>query len=132
MFDDIGRKRDPQTIAFYCGAIPFGLAWALHQSLATGFALEVYLITCIVFVVSPFEFHPLDVKQRWFWKITLRAGAVVHSVTLLALWVLDVSYHRLVAGTGTIFLMAFVVSSAEVVILGEIVDGQRPPDSDNG
>lgn len=129
MFDYINQKRDPITIVFYCGGAPFGLAWALHQSLITGFALETYLITCIAFVLQPFEFRKQDIKQRWFWKILLGAGAFVHPAFLVGLWFLDSRYPTFVTGTGTIFLMGFVVGIVEMIILDQTVQRYRPDDA---
>jgi hypothetical protein len=128
MFEYVNRKRDPITVAFYCGCVPFGLAWAVYRSLKTGFALEAYFITCAVFVLNPFEFRQQDVKQRWFWKIILRTGAVIHPLLLIGLWFLDSTYPVFVTGTGTIFFMAFIVAMAEIIVLGETVRRVRPDD----
>lgn len=127
MFDYVS-KRDPIATVFYCGIVPFGLAWAFHPSFVTGFMLETYLITCVVFVTTPFEFRKDQVKHRWFWKIMLEAGAIVHSVFLVGLWFLDARHPTFVIGTGTIFFVAFVVSVTEIVILGQIVKRYQPAD----
>src|SRR5690242_6356766 len=107
MFEYVKKRRDPVSLIFYCGCIPFGVAWALHQSFGTGFSLEAYLLTTLVFIVGPFEIRKQDAKQRWFWTVMLRTGAVVHPLTLVGLWMLDTAYPILLSGTGTLFLMAF-------------------------
>jgi hypothetical protein len=127
MFEYV-KQRDPVATVFYCGCIPFGLAWALHPSLMTGFALETYLISTGVFVLNPFEMQKQRVKQRWFWRIMLRAGAPVHSFFLVGLWLLDRTSPAFVMGTGTIFIVSFAVSMCEIVILGETVRRFAPPD----
>jgi hypothetical protein len=91
MFDYVDGGMDRVTIVFYCGAVPFAVAWLVHNSLTTAFALEAYRITCGVFVVNPFEMEKQYVKQRWLWRIMLRAGAVVHPLLLVGLWLLDKS-----------------------------------------
>jgi hypothetical protein len=126
MFEYVTRKRDPIAIAFYCGTVPFGTLWALWPSLRTGFALEAYLITMFAFVLDPFEMHPQNVKQRWYWRIMLRSGALVHPLLLAGLWYLDATHPTFVEGTGTIFLVAFVIAIVEIVVLGNIVDRFRP------
>lgn len=128
MFEDVVQKRDPITVIFYCGLAPFALAWWIHNSLTTGFLLEAYLISIAVFVIGPFEVRKQDSKERWFWNTMLRAGAVTHPLLLVGLWFLDATHPTFVAGTGTIFLVAFVVSMAETVLLGETVKRFRPAD----
>jgi len=126
MFEYVRRKRDPISIAFYCGAIPFGSAWVIHNSLWTGFALEVYVISVGSFVLLPFEFQTQDVKQRWFWEAMLRIGAIVHPLLLGGLWLLDARYPVLVTGTGTIFLVTILLGALESVILSVLVNRRRP------
>ncbi len=121
MFEDSVEKRDPITIIFYCGLAPFVVAWWIRNSLATGFAMEAYLVTCCVFIVDPFEMRKEYVRQRWYWRIMLRAGLIVHPPVLIGLWFLDKTHSVFVDGTGTIFLMALAISVAEIVILGETV-----------
>src|SRR6185437_3975148 len=126
MFENSVEKRDPITIVFYCGLAPFAVAWWIRNSLATGFALEAYLITCCVFVVDPFEMRKKYVTQRWFWRIMLRAVVVVHPIILVGLWFLDKLHPVFVDGTGTIFLMAIVIAAAEIGVLAGIVKHLRP------
>ena len=126
MFEYITRKRDPVAVAFYCGCVPFGILWVLHNSLVTGFSLEAYLITIGAFVLNPFELQPQNVKQRWFWKAMLRGGAIVHPLLLGGLWLLDATYPTFVTGTGTLFFVAIMVGALESVILSSIVDRFRP------
>jgi hypothetical protein len=132
MFEYVDGGTDRVTVIFYWGCVPFGLAWAFHNSLVTGFALEAYLISIGVFVLNPFEMQKQDAKQRWFWQIMLRAGAVVHPLCLIGLWFLDATYPAFVTGTGTIFFMALVVAGGEMVILGETVERFRPENSMKG
>ena len=126
MFEYVIRKRDPIAIAFYVGCVPFGLAWAFHQSMITGFLLEAYLITCMTFAFMPFEVYQNRAKQPWFWKSMIRKGVLVHPVFLAAVWFLDATYPAFVTGTGTIFFIGFVIGVAEAVLLGEIVDRTQP------
>ncbi|HXX43310.1 MAG TPA: hypothetical protein VEJ38_01180 [Candidatus Acidoferrales bacterium] len=126
MFEDSVEKRDPVTIIFYCGLVPFAVAWWIRNSLATGFAMEAYLVTCCVFIVDPFEMRKERVRQRWYWRIMLRAGLIVHPPVLIGLWFLDKTHSVFVGGTGTIFLMALVISVCEIAILGEIVKRFQP------
>jgi hypothetical protein len=126
MFDYINTKRDPITIIFYTVGAPFGLAWALHQSLITGFALQFYLMTCIAFVLQPFEFRQKEVKQRWYWKIILCFGALIHPAFLVGLWFLDASHPTFVTGTATVIFMGFAIGTVEMIILDQIVDYYRP------
>lgn len=121
MFEDSIEKRDPITIIFYSGLAPFALAWWIHRGLATGFAMEAYLITCCVFVVDPFEIHNKYVKQGWYWRIMARAGVAIHPMVLVAVWFLDKLHPVFVDGTGTIFFMALVIAVAEAGILQRIV-----------
>jgi hypothetical protein len=128
MFEYVNRRRDPIAVAFYCGCVPFGIVWVLHNSLWTGFALESYLISMGAFVLDPFELQPQNVKQRWFWKAMLRSGAIVHPLFLGGLWLLDSTYPTFVTGTGTLFFVAIIVGALESVILRSIVDWLRPAD----
>jgi hypothetical protein len=128
MFDYVNRKRDPISLIFYGGLIPFGLIWALHQSLVTAFVLEVYLITTCVFVIGPFEVRKQRVNQPSFWKAMLRAGAVIHPIFLATVWYLDATHPAFVAGVGTLFFVAFLVSIVEAVVLETTVDHFRPED----
>jgi hypothetical protein len=126
MFEYIAKKRDPISIVFYCGFVPFGLFWALHQSLVAGFLLQAYIVTTAVFVLDPLQMQPQNAKQRWFWKIMLRGGIAVHPLFLAGMWYLDVTHPVFVAGTGTVFFDGFVASVIEIVVLGTIVKRFRP------
>lgn len=126
MFEDSVEKRDPITVILYCGLAPFAVAWWIHNSLATGFAMEAYLVTCCVFVVDPFEMRKEYVKQRWYWRIMLRAGLIVHLPVLAGLWFLDKTHSVFVDGTGTIFFMALVISVVEIGVFEGIVKQLRP------
>ena len=126
MFEDSVERRDPITVIFYCGLAPFAVVWWIHQGLATGYALEAYLVSCCVFIVDPFEMRQEYVKQQWYWRIMLRAGLIVHPLVLIGLWFVDKSHSVFVDGTGTIFFMALVISVAETAILRQIVEHYRP------
>jgi hypothetical protein len=128
MFEYINQKRDPVAIIFYCGLIPFGLFWVIRRSLITGFALQAYVITIIVFVFYPFEMKVQNIKQWLFWKRMLQVGAPAHLLLLTGLWFLDATYHVFVTGTGTVFLTAFVAGVIETVAVGEILDRPRLTD----
>jgi hypothetical protein len=126
MFEYISRKRDPIALVFYCGAVPFGILWVLHNSRWTGYLLEAYLITMIAFVIVPFETRQKDAKQRWFWKIMLWGGAVVHPPLMAGLWYVDATYPSFVTGTGTLIFVAFGIGVVEALVLGETADRFRP------
>jgi hypothetical protein len=121
MFDYM-QKRDPFAIAFYCGAVPFGLLWAFHHAVWTAFLLQAYLITMAVFVLDTFEMRPNRAKQRRFWKVMLLTGVLVHPLLLFCLWRLDAVYPGLVRRWGPLFIVAILASILEMVILGETVD----------
>jgi hypothetical protein len=72
-------------IAFYCASVPFGIAWIVHNSPATAFALQAYCLTALVFVDNPFRTERENVKKRWFWRIMLTSGAVLHPFLLAAM-----------------------------------------------
>jgi hypothetical protein len=126
MFDDLNRKRDPATLIFYCGLVPFGLFWVFHRSLVAGFALQTYAVTVIVFVFYPLEIQRKNITHWSFWNRMLQVGAVPHLLFLSGLWYLDATYPTFVAGTGTVFFTAFVVGVIEMVVVGEILDRSRP------
>src|SRR5579872_4437763 len=114
MFDYSNRRRNPITVIFYGGLVPFVLVYAFHQSLATAFALETYLVSVCVFVIGPFEVKKRTVRELSFWKAMLRAGAVIHPLFLAGLWYVDSTHPEFVAGVGTLFFVAFVLSVVEI------------------
>src|SRR6266700_6404786 len=126
MFEYINRKRDPVTVAIYCGGVPFAIAWVLHNSIGTAFALEAYLVTMEVFVINPFELQSENVKQRWFWRGTLLGGAVVHPLVLGGIWFLDSNNPAFIKGGGTLFFVAIMVGALEIVTLNSIANRFRP------
>ena len=126
MFEYINRRRDPVTVAIYCGCVPFAIAWVLHNSIWTAFALEAYLITVIAFVMNPVELQAENIKQRWFWKGMFLGGAVVHPLFLGGLWFLNSKYPTFVTGTGTLFLVAIMVGSLESFVLNPIAHRFQP------
>lgn len=132
MFEDSVEKRDPITTILYCGLAPFAIAYWIHNSLATSFAMEAYLVSCCVFVVDPFEMRKKYVKQRWYWRIMLRAGLLIHPPVLIGLWFLDRAYPIFYDATGTIFVMAIAIAASEIGILAAIVRRFRPGGADTG
>ncbi len=126
MFDYVDPGMDRVTIIFYWCAVPFSLAWIIHNSLWTGFGLEAYLITYLVFILDPFQMQKQYVRKWWYWRVMLRAGAVVHPLFLIGLWFLDKAYPELVTSSGDLFFMVSVIFVIEMIILGETVKRFRP------
>jgi hypothetical protein len=126
MFEYVNQKRDPIAIIFYFVAGVFGLLWGIYPSLLTGFMGEAYLITCLIYVVIPFEFQKREVKQLWFWKAMLGAGALIHLPLMLLLWFLDVSFPVLLAGILPMFIVGAVIGVPETMIFSWIVEHYRP------
>jgi hypothetical protein len=114
-------KSNPVRFVFYCGAVPFALLWIFRGSLATGFALQVYLVTTEVFVSGPFRDQQGKVRKRWFWKTMLQCGVAVHPLFLAGMWYLDVTYPSFVIGGATLILLVFVASVLESIILKSLV-----------
>jgi hypothetical protein len=127
MFDYINRKRDPVELAFYWGSVPFALFWVVWASPAAAFALQAYVVTMCTFALGPFNTHKKVVKQRWYWKRLLGIGALAHPIVLGGLWYLNMRYP-LGTGTGTVFLIAFVVGIVEMITVGAIVGWLSVPD----
>jgi hypothetical protein len=122
LFEYSDQKRDPVTVIFYCGLIPFGLFWVIHRSVATGFALQSYFIVAIVFVIYPFEMKARSLKDWSFWRRMLQVGVPVSVLFLLGLWLLDTHYPVFVTGIVAIAFTSFVVGVIEMILVGETVD----------
>ncbi len=122
MFESINRKRDPVSLIFYSGLIPFALFWIFARNLIAGFCFQAYLVTAIVFVFYPFEMHPQVVRKWRFWNRLLRVGLGTHLLVLLGLWYLDSTFPVFVTETGALGFVGFVVGIIEMVIVGELVD----------
>lgn len=122
MFDYINQKRDPISLIFYSGLIPFGIFWIFARNLIAGFCFQAYLVTAAVFVFYPFEMHPQLVRKWQFWSCLLRVGLGTHLLALLGLWYLDSTFPLFVTGTATLGFVGLVFGIIEVVIVGEIVD----------
>jgi len=120
-------KANPASAIFYCGAAPFSVIWILRNSLPTAFALQAYLVTVGVFIDGPFRTQKQIVNQRWFWKGMLIGGIIVHPLFLIGIWYLDNTYPSFVVGTATLFLLVFITSVIESIIMGKMVDRFRPP-----
>jgi hypothetical protein len=121
-------KSNPVRFIFYCGAVPFALLWIFRSSLATGFMFQVYLLTIGVFVDGPFRNQPEKARKWWFWKAMLQSGAVIHPIFLVGMWSLDVTYPSFVIGGATLFLLVFVASVLEAIILKSVVGRFRQVD----
>jgi hypothetical protein len=126
MFEYINRKRDPITIALYLGAAPFAIAWVLHNSIWTAFALEAFLITMEVFVINPVELQGEKIRQRGYWKGMILSGMVLHPLFLGSVWFLDSKYPVLIRGTGTLFFVAIMVGALESVTINPIAARLQP------
>jgi hypothetical protein len=122
MFDYINRKRDPVSLIFYSGLIPFALFWIFARNLIAGFCFQAYLVTAVVFVFYPYEMHPQLVRKWQFWNRLLRVGLGIHLLVLLGLWYLDSTFPALVMGTGTLGFVGLVVGIVEMIAVGEVVD----------
>jgi hypothetical protein len=126
MFEYGTQRRDPIPIAIYCGAGALGIVSGLYPHLLIGYTAEAYLLTCVIFVFIPFEFQRQYVKESWFWKIMLGAGALIHLPLLIGLWFLDSRYPRLVEGALPIFLTGAMLLPPEIAIFQRIVARFRP------
>jgi hypothetical protein len=119
-------KENPVRSLMYCGAAPFGVVWIVHNSVATGFALQSYLVTTFVFAYEPFRNERESVKHRWFWKVMVLGGLPIHMLFMTSMWYLDRRYRSFTFGGGTLFLLVFAVCVAESIMLGSIVNRFRP------
>src|ERR1017187_9858910 len=126
MFEYGNERRDPIPIAIYCGAGVCGLLRFFYPLLLTVYMAEAYLLTCMIFVFIPFEFQKREVKESWFWKTMIGAGALIHLPLLVVLWFLDASYPILLWGFLPMFLVVVIIGVPEVVIFDQIVKRFRP------
>ena len=119
-------KENPIRSIIYCGAIPFAGLWIFHNSERNGFALQAYFVTTFVFVYEPFRNKKLEVKRWSFWKAMLMAGMPIHPLFLVGMWYLDRTYSSFVKGGATLFLLVFLATVLESIILGHFVDRFLP------
>lgn len=119
-------RANPALALVYLGLVPFAILWILHNSLWTGFAMQLYLVTAFVFVLEPFAHEKPNLRKRWFWKAMLTRGAPIHLLFMGGLWCLDARYPIFVTGTGTVFFMLIVVGGVEATQVSLIVDRSRP------
>lgn len=131
MFDYANHKTDPINIALYVTLAPFALLWAFHNTWWTGFLLQAYLVTFLVFVSLPYDTEGQNVQKPWFWKAMLRGGIAIHPLFLLGLFAVDSQYHFFVTGTGTVFFTAILVGPAEAIILRQYVKRYIPPGTES-
>jgi hypothetical protein len=126
MFEYGNEKRDPLPIVIYCGAGACGLLRLLYPLQLTGYIAEAYILTCGIFVSIPFEFQKREVKEGWFWKVMLGAGALIHLPLMVALWFLDDRFPVLTWGFLPMFVVSVLIGVPEVVIFHLLVNRFRP------
>jgi hypothetical protein len=121
-------KANPVRLLIYCGAIPFAVLWIVHDTRWNAFLLQAYFVTTFVFAYEPFRNKKQAVTEWRFWKGMLLGGIAIHPLVLAGIYYLDVSNSSFVESGATLFLVIFVASVLESIVLKSVASRFQPPE----